>query len=65
MKSYKIQLPVLLSLVVLNQFLYQQISLLQISRTLFNIDLKKDFHHKFSFLTDSAKPRHPLTAKIR
>ena len=47
-KSYKIQLPVFLFL-VLHQFLYQQISFSQLSKVSFNIIWKKKFHPKFSF----------------
>ena len=47
MKSNKTQLPDLLFL-VLHQFLYQQMSFLQLSRISFNI-FGKDFRPKFSF----------------
>ena len=55
MKSYKIQLSVLLFLVVLDQFLYQQKSFLQFSRLLFNIIWKNIFVTTFC-LTDSVNP---------
>ena len=66
-KSYKIQLPVLLFFVVLKyQFLYQQISFFA---TFYNFiqHLKKDFHHKFQlFKTPSPfNSQNPLSvAKV-
>ena len=63
-KSYKIQLPVFLFL-VLHQFLYQQISFSQLSIISFNIIWKRFsfFVLNFSFLSDLPLPfpqPHPL-----
>ena len=63
-KSYKIQLPVFLFL-VLHQFLYQQISFLQLYIISFNIIWKRFsfFVLNFSFLNDLPLPfpqPHPL-----
>ena len=63
-KSYKIQLPVLLFLVS-HQFLYQQISFfLQLFKNFIQYYLKKTFVTNFTFLTDSPKPPTHLLAKI-
>ena len=63
-KSYKIQLPVLLFLVS-DQFLYQQISFfLQLFKNFIQYYLKKTFVTNFTFLTDSPKPPTHLLAKI-
>ena len=51
-KIYKMQQPVLLFLVVLNQLLHQQVAItfLQLFRTSFNIIWKKIFITNFPFL---------------
>ena len=55
-KSYKMQLPVPLFLVVL----HQQTWILQLFRTSFNTIWRKNFITNFPFLTDSPKFPHPL-----
>ena len=56
-KSYKIQLPVPLIVVILHQLSHQQISF---STTFY---LKKIFVMNFPFLTDSPKLSHPLSSQ--
>ena len=60
-KICKIEPPDLLFLVVFISFYISRYHFSQFSRTSFNIICKKDFHHKFSFLTDSLNhPSYPL-----
>ena len=63
-KKIRIKLPDLLFLVVLHQLLHQWISFVELHSTLSE---KKDFRHKFSFLTDSLKlpqpPQWPKSTK--
>ena len=63
-KICKIELLDLLFLVVFISFYISRYHFSQIFRTSFGIIHKKDFRHKFSFLTDSLKLPTPLTAKI-
>ena len=62
MKSYKMQLPVLL-LLILHQFLYQQISFFTTFYNFILHYLKKIFVASFSFLTDL--PRPPLSHSVK
>ena len=57
-KIYKTQLPVLL-----HQLLHQQISFLQLFRTLFNPIWRKIFITNFPFFTDSPKFPQPLNGQ--
>ena len=64
-KSYEIQLPVLLFL-VLHQFLYQQISFFYNFLELHSTLPEKDFRRKFSFFngfTQTSPPKWPKSAK--
>ena len=65
--QFKIQLPVLISLVVLHQFLYQQILFLELFRTSFSFIKKKIFFlvTNFFFLEDSTIPSlpHPINGQ--
>ena len=65
-KIFKIELPDLLFFVVFISFYISRYHFSQIFRASFRIILKKDFCHKFSYLTDSHKPSlpTPLMAKI-
>ena len=58
-KICKIESPDLLHFVAFISF-YIRYHFSQIFRTSFRIIRKKDFCHKFSLLTDSFKPPHPL-----
>ena len=63
-KICKIQSLDLLFLVVFISFYISRYHFSQVFRTSFNIWKKKDFHHKFSFLTDSSlKFPHPLNSQ--
>ena len=55
--------PDLFFLVVFISFYISKYHFSQIFRTSFSIIGKKDFCHKFSFLTDSFKPPHPLNSQ--
>ena len=61
-KSYEIQLPVLLFL-VLHQFLYQQISFFYNFLQLHSTLSKKDFCRKFSFFNGFTQTPHPLNSQ--
>ena len=61
-KMCNIEPPDLLFLVPFISFYISRYHFSQIFRTSFRNVLKKDFCHKFSFLTDSL---NPITAKIR
>ena len=61
-KSYKIQLPVLLFL-VLRQFLYQQKSIFYNFLKLRSALFEKDFRHKFSFCNRFTQTSHPLNGQ--
>ena len=65
-KICKIEPPDLLFFVVFISFYISRYHFSQIFRTSFGIIRKKDFCHKFSYLTDSHKPPFPtpLMAKI-
>ena len=62
-KIFKIEPPDLLFPVAFISFYIIRYHFSQIFRTSFNIISKKDFRHKFSFLTDSLKPPHPFNGQ--
>ena len=66
-KSYMVQLPVLLFLVVLHQLLHRQIDFLQLFQTLFTTIRKIISVINFPYLIDSPNlppiPHHPLPPK--
>ena len=62
-KSYKMQLPVLLFFVS-HRFLYQQIAIFFNFLELHSTLSEKDFCRKFSFFNGFTQTRHPLIAKI-
>ena len=62
-KICKVELSDLLFLVVFISFYISRYHFSQIFRTSFSIISKKDFLHKFSFLTDSLKHPHPLSGQ--
>ena len=61
-ESYTIQLPVLLVL-VLHQFLYQQISFFYNFLELHSTLSEKDFRHKFSFFNRFTQTSYPLNGQ--